>query len=573
MGNVYPQRNNKNTLRLIVIVFCLIALLNRSASQPVLSFTQIVSGLDQPMQLVNAGDGTNRIFVAHRDGTINVYNQSITLIGTFLTISGISTVDERGLLSMAFHPDYEMNGFFYVYYTNTDGSLELARYHATGISNTAESGSKAVVLNIPHPFSIHNGGTIHFGSDGYLYLTTGDGGDGQIPSKAQDGTSLLGKMLRIAVNTSLVSPFYSIPASNPYAGNDGIADEIWSFGLRNPFRWSFDRSNGDMWITDVGEDDWEEINFSAANATGPINYGWQCYEGNAQWDLTGCTSGYTSPTYVYANTGTASVMGGTVYRGTTVPANAPLRGYYLAADYFTGNIYKIKPNGSGWTTYFQTDVLRKIVNFGEAENGELYAVTLNTSSSVPFSGSIYEITVSAVLPVTLVEFTANSNNRVVQLNWKTSSEQNLQQFEIEYGIDGNSFMRTGIVPAANNAGGSEYTFSHEPPSSGRIFYRLKMIDFDGQFRYSGIIITNIDKPNKNFVQPSIITSGVINVFLNNSFNTLELINMSGAVLLKQNIKGRIGKIDIPIPFVTTGTYMVQVRNNETTLKQLILIRK
>lgn len=572
MGNVYPQRNNKNTLRLIVIVFCLITFLNRSISQePVLSLTPIVSGLDQPMQLVNAGDGTNRIFVVHRDGTINVYDQSFSLIGTFLTVTNVNTDNERGLLSMAFHPDYGNSlspffGYFFVYYTSSSslGNLEIARYQVSGDPNVANP-AKTVVLSIPHLSDYHNGGTIHFGNDGYLYLATGDGGP--TPEKAQDQTSLLGKMLRIEVNTFITSPFYTIPPGNPYG------DEIWALGLRNPFRWGFDRSTGNMWITDVGEDDWEEINYSASNATAPINYGWQCYEGNVQWDFTGCTSGYTSPTYVYANTTPASVIGGTVYRGTTVPANAPLRGYYLAADYFTGNIYKIKPNGAAWTTYMQPGVLRKIVNFGEAENGELYAVTLNTSSSIPFSGSIYEITVSAVLPVTLVEFTANSNNGVVQLNWKTSSEQNLQQFEIEYGIDGNSFMRTGIVPAANNAGGSEYTFSHEPPSSGRIFYRLKMIDFDGQFRYSGIIIINIDKPNKNFVQPSIITSGVINVFLNNSFNTLELINISGAVLLKQNIKGRIGKIDIPIPFVTTGTYMVQVRNNETTLKQLILIRK
>jgi glucose/arabinose dehydrogenase len=549
-------------------------------AQPVLSLAPVISGLNAPMQLVNAGDGTNRIFIVHRDGAITVYDESYHSLGTFLTVSEISIDGEGGLLSMAFPPDYEntdptIGGFFYVYYTNSDGDLEIARYHVSGGNPDEANPEKTVVLNIPHPSSpYHNGGTIHFGSDGYLYLATGDGGDGAIPSNAQDGTSLLGKMLRIDVNTSLVSPFYSVPTDdNPYINDPTILDEIWAFGLRNPFRWSFDRLTNDIWIADVGEGSWEEINFRTANSTGGINYGWRCYEGNAEGNLTGCgpAAGYIFPVFVYENpaSGPAAVTGGTVYRGTTVPTNASLYGYYLAADFYSGDIYKIIPNGAGgWSTFIQDAVQTGIVNFGETENGEVYAVSLT-------DGTVFSITTvsAAPLPVTLIEFNASPGNGVVHLDWKTSSEENLQQFEIEYSIDGNSFIGAGIIPASNAAGGSEYTFSHEPSSSGRVFYRLKMTDFDGQFKYSDILTINVNRTNKSFVQPSVITSNMINVFLNNSFNTLELINMNGAMLLKQNIKGRIGKIDIPVPFVTTGTYIVQLRNNETTLRQLILIRQ
>lgn len=568
MRNIYIQRNK---LRVIINALCLIIFFNRSVSQePVLSLTPLVNGLDQPMQLVNAGDGTNRIFVVHRSGAITVFDQSFTLIGTFLTVTDVNTLTEDGLLSMAFHPDYgdalnSFFGYFFVYYTSSiTGNLEIARYQVSSGDPNVANPAKTIILSIPHSADFHNGGTIQFGNDGYLYLGTGDGGP--TPEEAQDETSLLGKMLRIDVNTSTTFPFYTIPPGNPYG------DEIWALGFRNPFRWDFDRATGDIWITDVGEDGWEEINYTVANSTAGINYGWQCYEGNAQWVFTGCTSSYTSPAYAYANTGTASVIGGTVYRGTAVLANAPLQGYYLAADHYTGNIYKIKPNGPGWTTYIQPGLLTRIVNFGEAENGELYVVSLRDNLNTPSSGAIYEIVVSDVLPVVLVEFAASSNNGVVHLNWNTSSEQNLQQFEIEYGIDGNSFIRAGIVPALNATTGSEYKFSHEPSLSGRIFYRLKMTDFDGQFKYSGIITTNVSRSTKNFVQPSVITSGMINAYVNNSFNTLELISMNGAVLLKQNIKGRTGKIDIPLPLLTTGTYIVQLRNNKTIARQLILIR-
>jgi glucose/arabinose dehydrogenase len=399
MANSHPLRNTRNTLRLFVTVFCLTAFLNRSVSQePSLSVTPVITGLDQPMQLVNAGDGTNRLFIVHRSGNISVYDQAHNSLGNFVTVSGVSTSNERGLLSMAFHPNYgnPSSNFFFVFYTNLSGDLELARYQVSAGNPNVANPAKTIVFTISHPNDYHNGGTIHFGNDGYLYWATGDGGDN--PANAQSGTSLLGKMLRIAVNTSQTAPFYSIPAGNPYVNNPNIRDEIWAMGLRNPFRWGFDRQTNDMWIADVGEGSWEEITYRPAGSTGGINYGWPCYEGNAPWISTGCgpASSYVFPAYVYANpaSGGASVTGGTVYRGSTIPANALLRGYYLAAEYITGDIYKIKPDGSGgWTTYKQLLVQKRIVNFGEAENGELYTVALNNGGAAS-SGSISKIGVT-----------------------------------------------------------------------------------------------------------------------------------------------------------------------------------
>jgi glucose/arabinose dehydrogenase len=567
MFKIYVQKT--------VILLLLLFFTPQLIAQPVLSLTPVINGLSLPIQLVNAGDGSNRVFVVHKEGTIIVFDQSNNSLGTFLTVSDLGTDGERGLLSMTFPPGYndptnDLFGYFFVYYTNSNGDLVLARYRVSSDANVANASSKVIVLTIPHPINTnHNGGTLHFGSDGYLYFGTGDGGAfDDPPNNAQNGNVLLGKMLRIALNNSATSPFYTIPADNPFVSAVDTLHEIWSFGLRNPFRWSFDKLTHDMWIGDVGQDAWEEIDYRKAGSTGGINYGWRCYEGNASYIISGCNASYTAPVYVYPNPadpGRSAVTGGTVYRGTTVASNATLRGYYLAADFYSGDIYKISPDGSGgWTTSIQAGVQTGIVNFGEAENGELYAISLT-------AGTVSGISVSGILPLVLAEFTAHPNNGVVELKWKTSSEQNLRQFEIEYSADRNSFIRAGIVPAANALAGAVYAFSHIPPTN-RIFYRLKMTDIDGQFKYSDILMVQINKTNNHFVQPSFITTGAINVFLNTTFNTLELISMNGTILMKQNINGRTGRMEIPIPSVIPGTYIIRLRNNETTLQQKILVR-
>jgi glucose/arabinose dehydrogenase len=348
------------------------------AVAPQISLTSVItSGLSAPMQFVHAGDGSKRIFIVQKAGSIRVYDSTFNFLSVFGTVSNVSTNGERGLLSMAFHPNYATNGFVYVYYTNTAGNLELARYHVnSGSPNTLDAASKVIVLTIPHPTnSNHNGGELHFGIDGYLYLSTGDGGGaGDVPNNAQNTAVLLGKILRLAVNTSATAPYYSVPAGNPFS------NEVYAYGLRNPYRWSFDKATQDMWIGDVGQDSWEEINFRAAAATSGANYGWRCYEGNATYNSSGCTgTNYIFPVHAYATQNpAASITGGVVYRGSTYPA---LQGCYLSADFYSGVFYKIVPNGSGWDITTQTLSPTGIVDFGETESGEVYVVS-NTGNSV-----------------------------------------------------------------------------------------------------------------------------------------------------------------------------------------------
>jgi glucose/arabinose dehydrogenase len=245
--NIYIFRPNVFTC-FTILAFCVI-LSKNSVAQPVLSLVPVIdTGLSSPIQFVNAGDGTRRVFIVQQGGTIRAYDSAFKFLSLFLTVSNVNFSGERGLLSMAFHPDYKNNGLFYVYYVNTNGDLELARYQVSSDSNIANPGSKIILITIPHPTNAnHNGGELHFGIDGYLYLSTGDGGGGgDVPNNAQNTSVLLGKMLRFNVNTSATAPYYTIPAGNPF-GN-----EIFDLGLRNPFRWSFDRLTNDMWIGDVG---------------------------------------------------------------------------------------------------------------------------------------------------------------------------------------------------------------------------------------------------------------------------------------------------------------------------------
>lgn len=349
-------------------------------AQPNIALTPVISsGLSAPMQLVHAGDSSKRVFIVQKGGTIRAYDSAFQFLATFVTVTNITSSGERGLLSLAFHPNYKNNGFFYVYYTNANGDLEISRYKVSANNaNQADANSRVVVITIPHPtFSNHNGGELHFGTDGFLYLSTGDGGSGGDPNgNGQKTDVLLGKILRFNVNTSLTPPYYTVPASNPY-GN-----EVFAIGLRNPYRWSFDRLTGDMWIGDVGQDSWEEINFRAADSLVRANYGWRCYEGNVTFNTSGCgpKSNYIFPVHAYVTQNpSASITGGVVYRGAAYPS---LRGVYISADFFSGIFYKIIPNGTGgWTIGTQTLTPTGIVDFGETESGEVYAVS-NTNNSV-----------------------------------------------------------------------------------------------------------------------------------------------------------------------------------------------
>ncbi|MES1217798.1 MAG: PQQ-dependent sugar dehydrogenase [Bacteroidota bacterium] len=471
---------------------------------------------------------------------------------------------------MAFHPDYKTNGFFFVYYTNAEGNVEVARYKRGNNPNIADPSSKTVVITIAHPVNTnHNGGKLNFGPDGYLYFGTGDGGSaGDPPKNAQNGKSLLGKMLRLDVNNFTAPAAYSIPPDNPFISDTTIADEVWSMGLRNPWRWSFDRATHDMWIGDVGQNAWEEINFSKANENRGLNYGWRCYEGTHAYNIAGCqaTVNYVPPVFDYTHnnaTGGFCVTGGFVYRGPDYPS---LNGYYIFADYVSGNQWTITPgNDSAWRITKQTGTYPAgISSFGEAENGTLYAASL--------AGTVYKIEAITSVQFQLTSFTGSAINGVTELNWATSSENNLSQFEIEYSIDSVTFQKKGTVQAANKATGSSYKFDDVVSAPGKVFYRLKIIGSDGKWDYSKTITVLVSPRKANAVYPSIITNGVISLFIPDPYNSLEIFSMNGALMLRKDIKGTTGRIDIAVPVLAKGIYLIKLMSSKNTVVQKIFIR-
>jgi len=344
-----------------------------------LRFTTIASGLSRPVALANAGDGSGRLFVVEQAGRVRVITKAGNLRATpFLDIRGrVSCCGERGLLGIAFHPRYESNRRFYVSYTDGDGALVVGEYRRTSSNRNRASTTERRIIRIPHPgYANHNGGQIAFGPDGYLYIGTGDGGGAGDPNEnGQKRTTLLGKILRIAPNVSSASPAYRIPSTNPYASHATYRREIWSYGLRNPWRFSFDRSTGSLWIADVGQSRYEEVNRALRSAGGGrgANFGWDQYEGRVCFEGPCSTSGKTFPLAVYAHGANGcSVTGGYVYRGSRYTA---LRGRYLFGDYCSGRIWSVRAGGDArQKPVLLRDTGMTISAFGEAENGTLYVL-------------------------------------------------------------------------------------------------------------------------------------------------------------------------------------------------------
>lgn len=345
----------------------------------------VVTGLSSPVDITHAGDGSGRLFIILQGGRIVIFDGVQILSPPFLDITSlVSSGGERGLLGAAFHPNYVGNGFFYVSYTDTAGDSVIARYSVSLDPNRADPTSGVILLTIPQPFSNHNGGQLHFGPDGYLYIGIGDGGSGGDPqNNGQDLGTLLGKILRIDVDSGF--PF-TVPPDNPFVGVVGAREEIWSFGLRNPWRFSFDRLTGDMFIGDVGQNSWEEVDFQPANSTGGENYGWRLMEGNSCFNpAINCNNGtLTLPILVYDHSVGCSVTGGYLYRGSK---NPNLNGLYLYGDFCSGLIWGAQEDGlGGWITTVLLDTNFSISTFGEDESGEIYFAHLSA-----IDGTIYQV--------------------------------------------------------------------------------------------------------------------------------------------------------------------------------------
>ncbi|WP_418513358.1 PQQ-dependent sugar dehydrogenase [Corallibacter sp.] len=419
------------------------------------------SGFTNPVSIKHAGD--NRLFIVERAGVIKIVNNDGSTNPTpFIDINTLvsNSGGERGLLGLAFHPNYLTNGFFYVNYINNNGDTVISRFVTNPPdNNTANPSTEEILLTIAQPYSNHNGGDIAFGSDGYLYIATGDGGSGGDPeNRSQNLNSLLGKLLRIDVNTASGGNNYRIPSDNPFVGTANARDEIWAYGLRNPWRFSFDRQTNDIWIADVGQNDIEEINMVPITTAG-VNYGWRCYEGNSAYNTTGCpdVNTITFPVSQYSHSGSGafkcSISGGYRYRGT---AQSTLSGLYFFADYCSNEIGILEYNGTTWDMSFTQQYSgNNWTAFGEDVDGEIYVAGLS-------SGNIFKIVDTNLstdeFNLSSIKMYPNPTNDMVYFD-NSSATNNISKIII-YNIQGTA------IKTVNNTNNSSIKVSTKDLASG-----------------------------------------------------------------------------------------------------------
>lgn len=332
---------------------------------------QVADGFDEPLYLADANDASGRLFVVERKGRIKIIRDGVILETPFVDLTERvgSGGTEQGLLSVAFHPRFRENGYLYVNYTNKSGDTVISRFNSFG--DNADPDSELILLSVAQPHANHNGGLNLFGPDGLLYIGLGDGGSGGDPeNRAQNLDELLGKILRIDVDSG--QP-YAIPTDNPWAQGGG-RPEIWALGLRNPWRFSFDRSTGDMYIGDVGQNKIEEIDLQPANQGG-LNYGWKQLEGSTCYVDACDPTRFVAPIAEYPHEQGCSVTGGYVYRGAALPI---LDGVYFYADYCQGTIWALTRNSAGsWTSQVALESDARISSFGQDSAGELYVTDID----------------------------------------------------------------------------------------------------------------------------------------------------------------------------------------------------
>jgi uncharacterized protein (TIGR03437 family) len=343
---------------------------------------QVATGITAPTDIENAGDGSGRLFLVQQNGVIRILRNGLVQTQPFLNISNRTAANgEQGLLGLAFPPGFARSSRFYVDYTDLNGNTVIAMYRVGSNPDVADSANETALLHIAQPFANHNGGQLRFGPDGYLYIAMGDGGSGGDPyNNGQSLNSLLGKLLRVDVESSPGQ--VKIPPNNPFVNTAGARPEIWAYGLRNPWRFNFDSATNDLWIGDVGQDNFEEIVVQPASSKGGENYGWNIMEG-AHCYRAGCSRvGLVLPVWEYSHSDGCSVIGGFRYRGTGSPG---LRGTYLYGDLCSGTIWGLSPAaGGGWTNRRLISSGFSLTSFGQDEAGELYASNAN-------NGGIYHI--------------------------------------------------------------------------------------------------------------------------------------------------------------------------------------
>ena len=438
-------------------------LLAASASSQELTTVRVATGLDQPVYLTHAPGDANHLFVVEQPGLIRIIEDGALLPTPFLDLQSlVRSGGERGLLGLAFHPDYAANDAFYVNYTNQSGDTVVARYLVSADPLQADPQSAAILLTIDQPFSNHNGGMLEFSpNDGHLYIGMGDGGSAGDPgNRSQNDNQPLGKMLRIAVDGGTS---YTIPPDNPFVGEVPL-DEIWAKGLRNPWRFSFDRDTGDLWIADVGQNLWEEIDFQPASSSGGENYGWRLMEGDHCYNPpVDCNplGDLVLPLYEFSHGGNpfrCSITGGYVYRGAAAPTAV---GAYFFADFCSQQIWSLRQTVDGVEVVDHTDELapgpglsiNDIASFGEDAAGELYVVEL--------SGEIYKMIPRLRLDVDPLEAGAMATARVqgatpgqqvwFAISLRGAGQTDVPQLEVSLEVDQAKQIGHATADAMGNA--------------------------------------------------------------------------------------------------------------------------
>jgi glucose/arabinose dehydrogenase len=385
------------------------------------------------------------LFVVDQAGYIRIVDlDGIARTQPFLDIRGRVTFGgERGLLGLAFHPEYKTNGFFYVNYVGAGDITNISRFKVnSGNPEIADPTSELKIMTITQPYSNHNGGTLCFGPDGYLYIGLGDGGSGGAPgNRSQNPMTLLGKMLRIDINSG--NP-YSIPTTNPFFNSTTTLPEIWSLGLRNPWKFSFDRLTGDMWIADVGQNAIEEVNMQPANSKGGENYGWRCYEGNQTYNTSGCAaaSTLTFPVYTYPQGTDCSVTGGYVYRG---DVSSAYYGHYFFTDYCSDRIWTLHKVGENWVKEdFGRFTGNNFSTFGEGSDGKLYVAGRGSGKIYRVVGNTTGINASNILSgVKIIQVPSSNKIRI------ETGQNNRQEIQISLNDIKGTLLHKATTSGAN----------------------------------------------------------------------------------------------------------------------------
>lgn len=555
-------------LFLILIHSTISAQYNFEVAFPNLTFN---SALD----LQNSGDGTNRIFVIEQDGIIKVFpnEQNVTSTKIFLDITDrVSSGGETGLLGLAFHPNYEINGYFYVNYTAASPlRTVISRFQVSSTnSDSAVKTSELILLEYNQPYSNHNGGCVAFGPDGYLYMASGDGGSGGDPqNNGQNITTFLGKILRIDVDNPQPPLNYGIPTTNPFidSTNVNIKKEIYAWGLRNPWRFSFDFTTGWLWAADVGQGNWEEVDIIENGG----NYGWRCYEGNHTYNTSGCNGVFKSPIWEYSHSLGFSITGGYVYRGQNVPE---LTGKYIVGDYVSARVWAIDYDGVNPATSTQiTTAPGSIPSFGQDENKEFYLIS--------FNGKIYRF-VPTVVPVELISFSAVIVENGIKLNWFTATETNNAGFAIERSLDGTNYSEIFFVGGnGTTTNRNVYTYLDKTAIAGINYYRLKQIDFDGSYEYSQVAIVNLGMPDKfildqNYPNPFNPTTRISFYVPQNSFVTLKIYDLLGteiSTLVNEDRVAGYHKIEFDATQLSSGIYFYKLSaGNFSDMKKMTILK-